>query len=358
MADKLITKQELISSGFFLNKKFVMIDSTKYTPEAFEYILNLADETGSIIFVSDTKKIWAKGKYFGGDIFQADLLYFTEFEAIDGDGNKSSTSAQHPKSKLTFKTDGHLNATAVYKEDSGENEINFNYDLDGAVNKEEFQFDPKSLYNLNVVNGQIKIEKYTPISISLPKLNPIEYDSGDKELTCNVGIFGGNTILSFGVTTITGRPEEPELVLGVDSAGFFTVLIPNNTNVTIKVNASDGKSGAEETVSQNWGYACYYGSSTNAEMTLKEEILGAEFKKYITLNDPSKTITIEQNREAYGYFVCPAIFKVEFIDVSTNLTGGWRKIGSFTNYSFNETYNIYRTEQTGLGYMKWNVTKK
>ena len=34
MAEKLIQKQELIDSGFFLNKKFVMIDSTKYAQDA------------------------------------------------------------------------------------------------------------------------------------------------------------------------------------------------------------------------------------------------------------------------------------------------------------------------------------
>ncbi len=359
MAEKLIQKQELIDSGFFLNKKFVMIDSTKYAQDAFEYILTLADESGSIIFVSDTKKIWAKGKYFGGDIFQADLLYFTEFEAIDGDGKKSSTSAHHPKSKLTFKTDGHLNATAIYKEDTGENEINFNYDLDGAVNKDEFQIDAKSFYSLNVVDGQIKMEKYTPLSISLPSLNLMEYDTGNRQLYIPITISGGNGIKNFEVTTKTALPEEPQvLVESETTTQIISAIVPENTDVLFTVNASDSRMRTTGSTAQQWGYACYYGSSVNTDMIYKEDILSAEFKKYLTINDPSKTIIIEQNGEEYGYFICPASFNIEFIDVSTNLTGGWRKIGSFENYSFSENYNIYRTEQTGLGYMKWKITKK
>lgn len=365
MAEKLIQKQELIDTGFFLNKKFVMIDSTKYTPEAFEYILSLADASGSIIFVSDTKKIWAKGKYFGGDIFQADLLYFTEFEAIDGDGNKTSTAAHHAKSKLTIKTDGHLNATAEYKEETGENEIKFNYDLESAVNKDEFQIDAKSFYSLNVVDGQIKMEKYTPLSILLPGLNLLEYDSGDKKLYIPITISGGNGIMNFEVLSETALPEEPQIIIEEETTTqSIAAIVPENTDVLFTVNASDSRMRTSGTTVQQWGYGCLYGSSVNSEMTVKDDILNAGFEKYLTMDNPSKTIIIEQNGEEYGYFICPDKFggdksiAIEFIDVSTNLTGGWRKIGSFENYSFNEVYNIYRTEQTGLGYMKWKITKK
>lgn len=359
MAEILINKQNLIDSGFHINKKFVMIDSTKYTPEAFEYILGLADECGTIVFVSDSKKIWAKGKYFGGDIFQTDLLYFTEFAAIDGDGNKTSTSAHHPKSKLTFKTDGHLNATAVYKEETGENEINFNYDLDGAVNNEEFQIDAKSFYSLNVIDGQIKMNKYTPLSVSLQKLNLLEYDSGEKMLNISVNISGGNGLKLFEVSTKTALPEEPQIIVEeATSSQNIVAIIPENVDVLFTAVCSDSRMQTSGSTVQQWGYACYYGKELNPELIIKEDIFAADFNKYIILDNPSKTIIIEQNGEEYGYFICPAKYPVEFVDESTNLTGGWIKIGTFSNYSFDEIYNIYRTEQVGLGYMKWKVVKK
>jgi hypothetical protein len=361
MAETLISKQNLIDSGFHLNKKFVMIDSTKYQPDAFEYILQLADNCGSIIFVSDSKKIWAKGKYFGGDIFQADLLYFTEFAAIDGDGNASSTSAHHPKSKLTFKTNGHLNATAIYKEDTGENEINFDYDLDGAVNNEEFQIDAKSFYSLNVVDGQIKMNKYTPISISLRNLNLLEYDSGEKMLNIAVTISGGNGVMNYDVTATTALPEgeQPQIIVEeATSTQNIVAIIPENVDVLFTANVSDSRMRATGTTVQQWGYACYYGSNINPELIVKDDILASGFDKYIILDNPNKSVIIEQNGEEYGYFICPAQYPVEFVDESTNLTGGWIKIGTFENYSFNELYNIYRTEHAGLGYMKWKIVKK
>lgn len=55
--------------------KFVVIDSSLYTPEAFEYIQEFVNYAGSILFVSDTKKIYARGKYFGGDIFKLIFLW-------------------------------------------------------------------------------------------------------------------------------------------------------------------------------------------------------------------------------------------------------------------------------------------
>jgi hypothetical protein len=57
-------------------------------------------------------------------------------------------------------------------------------------------------------------------------------------------------------------------------------------------------------------------------------------------------------------FACPKEFDVIFTDASTNLQGGWKKIGTFTHYIFNTEYQIYGTDQYGLGSVKWIINKK
>jgi hypothetical protein len=87
IGNELLTKNYLIETGFSIQKKFVIVDSSKFNDEAFNYIKELVDAAGSILFVSDTKKIYVHGRYFGGDIFQDDLLYYTNFVSYDNEGN-------------------------------------------------------------------------------------------------------------------------------------------------------------------------------------------------------------------------------------------------------------------------------
>ena len=122
LPEKLVTKQDLINENFAIGKKFVMIDSRAYTPEAFEYVLKLADLVGSLVFVYDSKKIWANGRYFGGDIFQEDLNYFTEFASIDTFGNFTGIiQANHPKELIKFKGINYVEVIANHDPETGEN---------------------------------------------------------------------------------------------------------------------------------------------------------------------------------------------------------------------------------------------
>jgi hypothetical protein len=81
-----------------LNRKFILINSSLYTNEAFEYILELVNETDSILFIRDTKKIYTHGEYFGGDLWEDSLFYFGNFQILnDADEVKVSLEAEEQK---------------------------------------------------------------------------------------------------------------------------------------------------------------------------------------------------------------------------------------------------------------------
>lgn len=347
----LITKEDLINSGFDIIKKLVMIDSTIYTPEAFEYILSLVDSRGAICFVSDSKKIYAQGRYFGGDIFQADLLYFTDFAAVANNGIiKSKTSAKHPKSTLYLQGLGHVVTNAIYDDETGANTVTFDYNLSNAVNKDSFTIDTNAEYKLDVVNGQVKMIKYVPCKVILSSLDVLEYDSGDTIIEIDMKYIGSEDLVSLNVTT-----EEFDVgIIDLEQSTNEKIVatIPNNTDVTFVVEYSDGKTVNYSTIKQIWGYGIWYGSLLEWN---QEQLIN--LNKYVAFDNPNGTLTIEQNGNEYGFFICPSEWEIKFIDNSTNLQGGWRPFDTFTYYGFNTEYTVYKTEQSGLGYVKWTISK-
>lgn len=358
----LITKEELIEQQFMINKKFVVIDSSLYTPEAFEYIQELVNYAGSILFVSDTKKIYARGKYFGGDIFEADLLYFTTFtvynENINAAGNidyrvNGVINATKPKSNLDIRGKGHIVLSGNYDETTGKNTMDINYDLVSAVDTEKFTIDEKAKYNLEVVDGKIKMIKYIPAFVKMSSLPLLEYDSGDTEIHIKLTIGGSKPLTKLDLKTSLGVEY-----INLEKTTDYDVygLAPNNTDITFSVLFTDDETVGETSVTQIWGYACIYGNALEENKPSPETF--NNFTKYIITNNPSKTVIIEQNGDEYGWFACPAEYPVIFTDASTNLQGGWRQIDTFEYYGYNTVYNVYRTEHPGLGNIKWIISNK
>jgi hypothetical protein len=355
----LITKEELIEQQFMINKKFVVIDSSLYTPEAFEYIQELVNYAGSILFVSDTKKIYARGKYFGGDIFQADLLYFTSFKLFnelnfsDVYESAGTIEAKQAKSNLNIRGKGHIKLNADYDETTGVNTMSIDYNLTSAVNTERFTIDENAKYNLEVVDGKIKMIKYIPPFVKMSSLPLLEYDSGDQEVHIKLTTGGSKPLIKLDLKTSLGIEYiNLEKTTDYDIYG----LAPNNTDITFSVFFTDGETSGETLVNQIWGYACIYGSALDEDKPSPESF--NNFNKYIITDNPHKTVIIEQNGYEYGWFACPAEFPVIFTDSSTNLQGGWQQIGTFEYYCFNTMYNVYRTEHSGLGNIKWIISKK
>lgn len=380
LPEVLVTKQNLIDQEFKIEKKFVMVDSRAYTEDAFEYVLKLADIAGSLVFVYDLKKIWANGRYFGGDVFQEDLHYWTTITTIDGgDILTGETTAISPKSNLVIKGKSHLSAKAIFTPENYEkNIIEFDYKLKDAVNTNFVEIDGNR-YNLVVEDDQIKLNKYEPMKVICSSLPVLEYDSilEYAEVSFNLTLSGtmpdpSKVILDIQVS-INGE-QANDLFTGYDvSTGTVHAQIPRNTVVTFTIAYSDGITGGTTSVTQRWGYGVWigifdqelygyglFGDYKPDFLTNQEGTNGVEgLKKYLWVPGANLNITesLNQTQSQYGMFVCPADFNIEFVDVSTNLTGGWTPGFNQTGYLYEDNilYMPYRTDHVGLGLVTWKI---
>lgn len=379
----LITKEQLIAEGFLINKKFLMVDSRVYRTEAFEYILQLADIAGSLVFVWDTKKIWANGKYFGGDIFEADLQYFTYLHTYDENGWPTGvTTANEARDRLYIKGQTHVLPKAIYNEVNGNNELIIDYDLKAAVNDEVFELDMNAEYNLEVVDNQITMNKYIPLSLAVINDPPMkEFDTGAiTDLEIYVKAYGTRkSIIQFYTDDDPDKPEDfTPLTVTESVENCITSIqvgpnpgimcdIPENTKVIFTFRGDDGKRTAMTQTAQEWGYGVWYGARDFGEdNTFDMNKFDDEFNKYVITTNGSnigRTITIDQAATENGVFICPSIFNVTFTDTSTNLQGGWYPYADGTSdinlkkYKApnNQLYTVYVTDNVGLGRVTWQI---
>lgn len=382
LPEKLVTIQDLKNEQFFPDKKWLMIDSRAYTPEAFQYVLKLSDIAGSLVFVYDTKKIWANGRYFGGDIFQEDLNYFTDFATYDEEGVFTGIiQANHPKDLMVFQGLNHVKVKATHDEETGSNLITFDYDLKAAVNTNRVEIGG-SKYNLVVENGQVKLNEYKPMTVTLSPLPPLEYDSGDSFTTVSFKIYIGGTIpnpelvqLNLGITAEEGY----EVIATLDpETNTVTAEIPRNVDVRFDVDYTDGETSGRATVWQKWGYEIIigiYASSTFGEGTIG--VVGAtSFTDIMDEMNSNPDIVIDRfiwvpgtklnkqsnisvNAGNYGMFICPSSLNLEFTDTSVNLTGGWRPVYNLTGLRYSNErqteYIVWRTDHMGIGLVNWKI---
>ena len=336
-----------------LNRKFILINSSLYTDEAFEYILELINETDSIAFIRDTKKIYTHGEYFGGDLWEDSLFYFGNFQILDeNDEAKITLEAEAQKETLRLKGINNLDIYAEEEYIHGEKfkTIIFNYDISNVVNTTPFTIDdPTAEYNLEIKDNQISVNKYVPIRIE-PKYNttlvPYEIDSDATSIRIPVDVYGSDDVKNIFVTSSTGDRAEFDY-------GSSSLVIPNLTKKTsdlsLLVVYRDTNTQNSMRVTVPFSFACVYGT---------ENISTAEFKRlkrYIPLTDCNGEITLDIDHRSYGWFACPSVYNPIFIDNESNMAGGWLKVAQKRFYSTNIVYDIYRTENTGLGYTKWTI---
>lgn len=342
-----ITLAELLQDGeVVIEKKFVLINSLMYDEEAFAYILSKCNDAGAVVFITDKRKIYTHGEYFGGDLWEDTLHSVTEFEVQNLGVKQGSLKIDKMEDKISFNGVNGVDLSVVETEDS--KVINIGYDLLNSVNDESVVFDPKSEYHLGVVDGKITIVKYTAASLYVAPLDVLEYDSGDKFLTFEIQVGGTDPLIDF---SIVSNPETT--IMRVPNTNKIQAVIPNNTAITFTMDYSDGKTTGSYNVTQRWGYACVYGTEEPDVSNF------SDMQRFIlTSNNINKTITIEQNNGKYGYFACPSTIIPVFFDNSTNLSGGWGKIGTQRFYNAGIEYSIYKTENDGLGNVTWTVKSR
>lgn len=368
-----ITYGELVNSNFTINKKLVMIDSRSYTDEAFKYILGVADSVGSIVFVYDTKKIYANGQFFGGDAFVEDLLYFTSITTLNNrDGQDTMTGeiyARKAQDALVISGKDYLEVKSKYDYNNYQNVLEFKYNLDDAVLKDLISVDNESFYNLDVINGQVKLNKYTPLKVEIISPEIREYDSDDaQDVLFDINLTGTHItnvfVENIGKYELSIEPEELQNLASFDAIENkikFTT-IPENTDVTVSITASDGITTVTSTGSQKWGYGIYYGvqhsDSIDSLKSFDLDTLHSSYSKEILSEyNGELNIEINQNSNEYGIFICPASLNVTFKDTDNNLIGGWTPSYMLDKnlYSKNIPYIVYVTDNDSIGRVKWNI---
>ena len=353
MADfEKVTIKELKENNFSINKKFLLINHSLYTDEAYEYILGLINETDSVAFISDTRQIYTHGQYFGGDLWEDKLFYFGNFQILtDNDELKVSLDAEEQKESLRLKGINNINISAEEKFINGEKlkTIIFDYDIANTIDTGIITIDdPTAQYNLEIEDGKIHVNKYIPIRVELsPSYEPrlIEYDAPISGITFPVNVYGTDTEKHIFVSA-----SNDDSVAFDESDGTINATFQNTTeDINYLVVYGDSTTQNSLTITQEFGFANVYGD---------EEVSLTNFFKldrYISKTDCEGEISISIDEDKYGWFACPSQFNPVFIDKESNIGGGWQYAGSKVFYTLGISYNIYRTEHSGLGNTKWII---
>jgi len=349
---RVMTIDELKANPPIIDKKFLLINSSLYTNEAFEYLLELINETDAIAFIRDLRQIYTHGEFFGGDVWEENLLCFGAFQLLnENDEFIAELGAETINDKIRFKSENNVTLSAEEYYINGEKlkTIKIGYDLSNTVNTDVFTIDDSTAqYNLNVVDGKIGINKYVPIKVEVyGDESPIEYDHTPEYIEFHLNINGTSENKHIYVTTGTN-----ELIEISDDNSLVKATISDNTNVDYLVIYSDEQTEGSVMFEKKFGYGLFYSNEEIAPSNMND------IKKIIVLNSCECEFTLNQEENKYGWFACPSTFTPIFKDGYSGLCGGWYKINKFLFYSKNIEYDVWRTENSGLGENHWIITEK
>lgn len=345
-----ITYDEIVAQNVVINKKFILIDSSLYTAEAYSYLLSLVDKAESIAFIYDTQKIYTQGKYYGGDIWQSKLNYFGNFALLDENDSIYHT-IKPEKSSDTLRLKGENNikiySDEVYDSNAAEliKTLKIGFDFASSVDDSTFNIGDKE-YSLSI-NDEGKLYLYEVIQAN-PKLNfsELEYDSDIDKIRLNVELLGNGNEKK--VTSVSSNVIPDENIKYEQSSNSYSITLVPNTDAQIIIEYEDEKSNKEKIIPLKYKKALIYGKSriTNENYLSFERVLEQD----------ELEVRIDLYRGEYAYFACPSTYKPQFLDEESNIKGAWHKEYSLYFYSDNTLYNIYRTDNSGLGNTRWIIS--
>ena len=344
-----ITVDQLKENPPVITKKFLLVDSSLYTNEAYEYLLEIINETDSIAFIRDLKKIYTHGEYFGGDIWEESLFYFGSFQILDNESEEVLTNLEAEIRNETLRLKG-INNIKLIPEIEWSNGVKYKtikigYNIDNSIDKTPVTIDDNTAqYNLEIKDNKISVNKYIPIRIEAPKLNLIEYDTEIESLEFNINIFGNDDDKRVVITS-----DQAIVNLSDDFRTVYTNILRPNATIEYLVLYSDSKTQGAMNIYQKYGFANIY--SVN-QITKENFNL---FDKYISEDSCQGEFTLDIPDDQYGWFACPSFLKPKFIDKDTNICGGWEQHSYIYLYSLNMEYIVYKTVNSGLGLTNWKV---
>lgn len=334
-----------------LIKKFILIDSSLYTDEAYEYLLELINETDAIAFIKDTKRIYTHGQYFGGDLWEDTLCYFGQFQILDSNSDEliATIQAEVANDSIRFASANSIRIIAEdeYVHGNKIKTIKFSYDLEENVNTEKITIDdPTAIINLEMVDKKLKLNKYVPIRVEVPEASDIELDTAIDKVKFPIVVYGTSENKNISVTT-----NADDFAVVSDDMKWVDSTIHQNLDTDFLISYSDEQTEGSFHHIQKFGYGMLY---SNKEIT---EDNFFEVNRYVSSTSCGGTIVITQEDDDYGWFACPSFFQPIFTDKMTGFAGGWRKVRRFSAYSAGIQYDLWRTDNTGLGKVVWAVNK-
>lgn len=349
-----IRLQEIIDSQLSVHKRFVLINSQNFTDQAYEYLLELVDAAEAIAFISDTRKIYTQGNYFGGDLWEDTLFYFGKIALLNSD-EEIITEIESKKSsdRIDFQGANGITLQRIEKvsDTDDTNTILIGYDIDSTINKDLFEINSTSKYHLGIEDGKIKVNEYIPMNVIPQNFEPFELDDTITTSEYRCIIIGNNENKYI---TITSNNNEINYTLSNNILRFVTVL-ETNIDKTFTIDFNDDIISNTLLVTQTWLPACVFGKDEIDDYTFYN---GSRY--LIKDGNLSNEITINQEEGEYAYFACPSEYEsnICFRDNSTGLVGGWQVIERKPFYSMNIQYTIFRTRHSGLGTIKWKIEQK
>lgn len=347
-----LTLEEIQNNPPVINKKFLLINSSFYTDEAFEYLLTLVDNTDSVVFIPDKQEIYTHGTFYGGDIWKESLFYFKTFQIFDDTSNQliSEISADTIDDILKISASNNINLSVEEEVKDGKTlkTLKIGVKLDNIVDETPFTIDdPTAIFKLKYENNQILVDKYIPIRVEVEdNTNILEYDNTDIEtINFNINIFGSSITKSINITSTSN-----ENISRNDN--IITSTVRSNDDIDYLILYSDGITEGNIHYIQKFGYALCWG---NYEINSRN-FFGQD--KIISKDSCNCEFNLNCSENEYCWFACPSIYKPVFKDEYSGLIGGWKKYSTFNIYSKNIEYTVYRTENSGLGNVKWFVTNK
>ena len=333
--------------NLLIQRKLVSINSEEYTPEALEYIHQLVDNEGSLLFDSYTHCIYTLGRYYGGDTLKEDLLFYTRILNLDIDDNEISyISAKGPESQLAFKGKDSITITTTTKD--GIDVIEIGNDVSKFINQHLITRKDGSKYRLFINdNGQIDIEEYSEPIISLD-IKPLEYDAVDTdEYTLEIPIIIDSSIQVDKWTQFEIITEDCELIDLTNDLKMKVKFIKGQDGIIV-IDYNDGITSDEISFEVNWSDFVYYGTY-DGDFTYEEK------GKY-PLGDVENTFIIDQGFYDYAFIMLPKEYDIIIIDDLSSLQGSWykRKRLEIKN---NHEYNVWLTTNEGMGKVRWKIIK-
>lgn len=353
-----IKYNELVEKNIKIEKKFILIDSRNYTSKAYEYLLSLVDESESVAFISDTRKIYTQGQYFGGDLWKETLYYFSGVEILnETDEIVSAMNLDKGDSKLQIKGENGL-ILRIDTEDTPEgtkNVLVIGYNLEAGIDSTPIKINPEYEYNLGVENGKIKLQEYIPLNIIPQEVDNFELDSFEEAtVEYRFLVIGNDDNKEFKVIDQSTLTEIPYSFS--NNILKFSSKIYKNANQEFEIQYSDSRNSKSYLFTQKW--SGYYFYSTNE---IVEETRNTA-ERYIPYENETIAgeFILTQQEDEYGYFACPLELANSFFfkDWSNGLAGGWKKVGVVYLYSDVLPYMLFKTSQSGLGKIKWILEKQ